>query len=37
MTAVCWALAALYAFAALAPAAPVEIRIDYSPAAITTR
>ena len=37
MTAVCAALAFLFAYLALAPLQPVEARIDYSPAAWSGR
>jgi len=37
VTAVCAALAFLFAFLALAPTRPVEARIDYAPAAWSSR
>ena len=37
MTALCAALAFLFAFLALAPTQPVETRIDYTPAAWSSR
>ena len=37
MTAVCAGLAFLFAFLALAPMQPVEARIDYTPAARSSR
>jgi hypothetical protein len=37
MTALCAVLALLFAFVALAPTQPVEARIDYTPAARSSR
>lgn len=37
MTAVCAALAFLFAYLVLAPTQPVEARIDYSPAVWSSR